>query len=93
MHEASLMNDLMRKIQAVAREQNASRVLGISVKLGALSHMSPSHLREHFAVASQGTIAEGAELNISVLSDLNDPLALEILLESVEIAERTSKRF
>ena len=87
MHEASLMKDLMRKIEAVAREQMASQVVGISVRLGALSHMSANHFREHFAVASHGTIAEGAELNIKALTDLNDEHAQEIVLESVEIAE------
>lgn len=87
MHEASLMNNLMSKIESVAREQNATRVLAISVRLGALSHMSPSHFREHFVVSSAGTIAEGAELKIEVLTDTNDPNAQEILLESVEIAE------
>lgn len=87
MHEASLMKDLMRKIEAVAREQNASRVMGISVRLGALSHMSPAHFREHFAVASQGTIAEGAKLRIEEISDTTDPMAQQILLESVEIEE------
>ncbi|HKT11965.1 MAG TPA: hydrogenase/urease maturation nickel metallochaperone HypA [Terriglobia bacterium] len=87
MHEASLMKDLMRKIEAVAQEQKASQVVGISVRLGALSHMSASHFREHFAVASHGTIAEGAELHISVLEDVNDAHAQEIVLESVEIAE------
>ena len=87
MHEASLMKDLMRKIESVAHEQKAGRVIGISVRLGALSHMSASHFREHFAVASQGTIAEGADMNIKVLTDLNDAHAQEIVLESVEIAE------
>lgn len=87
MHEASLMKDLMRKIEGVAREQNASRVLAISVRLGALSHMSANHFREHFAAASQGTLAEGARLKIEVLTDLNDPRAQDILLESVEIED------
>jgi hydrogenase nickel incorporation protein HypA/HybF len=88
MHEASLMKDLMRKIEGVAREQNASRVLGISVRLGALAHMSADHFREHFRLASRSTVAEGAQLNIEVLTDLNDPHAQEILLESIEIAEQ-----
>ena len=87
MHEASLMNDLMRKIESVARGQTATRVLGISVRLGALSHTGASHFREHFAVSSAGTIAEGAELKVELLTDTNDPHAQEILLESVEIAE------
>lgn len=87
MHEASLMKDLMRKIETVAREQNARKVVGLNIRLGALSHMSASHFREHFSVASQGTLAEGAELNIKVLTDTSDPQAQEILLESVEIAD------
>ena len=91
MHEASLMNDLMRKIEAVAREQNARRILGIRVQLGALSHMSAGHFREHFAMASRGTVAEGAELNIDVLTDTSDPHAQEILLESLQIADDSPK--
>ena len=87
MHEASLMKDLMQKIESIAREQSAARVLGISVRLGALSHMSANHFREHFAVASQGTLAEGARLKIEVLTDMKDPHAQEILLESVDIPD------
>lgn len=87
MHEASLMNDLIRKIETVAREESASKVVGISVKLGALSHMSAGHFREHFAMASQGTLAEGATLSIQALTDTSDPLAQQILLESVEIEQ------
>ncbi len=87
MHEASLMNDLLRKVLEVSREQKGARVVGVSVKLGALSHMSAGHFREHFAVASHGTVAEGAQLNIQEGSDTDDPMAQQILLESVEIAE------
>jgi hydrogenase nickel incorporation protein HypA/HybF len=87
MHEASLMNDLMRKILRVSREQKGARVVGVSVKLGALSHMSAAHFREHFAVAAQGTVAEGARLDIQEVTDTSDPMAQQILLESVEIAE------
>ncbi|MGA8183257.1 MAG: hydrogenase maturation nickel metallochaperone HypA [Terriglobia bacterium] len=87
MHEASLMKDLMSKILAISREQKGARVVGVSVRLGALSHMSAGHFREHFAVAAQGTAAEGAKLKIEELSDTNDPMAQQILLESVEVEE------
>ncbi len=87
MHEASLMKDLMQKILEVSREQKGAQVVGISVKLGALSHMSASHFREHFALAARGTAAEGAKLSIEELSDAHDPMAQQILLESVEVAE------
>jgi hydrogenase nickel incorporation protein HypA/HybF len=87
MHESSLMVDLMRKIETVARNNGAQKVLSVSVRLGALSHMSPAHFRAHYQVASRGTLAEGAQLKIQVLEDLDDPHAQEILLESVEVAE------
>jgi hydrogenase nickel incorporation protein HypA/HybF len=50
----------MRKIDAIAREQGARRVVGVKVRLGALSHISPAHRREHFEAAATGTIAEAA---------------------------------
>ena len=36
------------------------------VRLGALSHFTPEHFREHFEDASRGTIAEGAEVDAVV---------------------------
>jgi hydrogenase nickel incorporation protein HypA/HybF len=44
-------------------------------------------LREHFARAAQGTVAEGARLNLEVLTNVTDPHAQEILLESVEVMD------
>ncbi|MBT3923371.1 MAG: hydrogenase maturation nickel metallochaperone HypA [Nitrospina sp.] len=87
MHEQSLMADLMRKINAIGQEQKAERVVRVKVKLGALSHISAEHFREHFIQAVQGSCAEQAQLDVEVLTDLNDPQAQDILLESVEIEE------
>ena len=85
MHEASLMRGLMRRIDEVALAEGAARVTGISVWLGALSHMSEDHFAEHFAQASAGTVAEGAALSVTLSDDEGDPRAGDILLESVEI--------
>jgi hydrogenase nickel incorporation protein HypA/HybF len=87
MHESSLMTGLMRQVHSIARSQNATKVAGVKVKLGALSHMSPEHFRGHFEVAARGTLAEGATLAIEVSPDLNDPHAQDILLESIEVEE------
>lgn len=87
MHEFSLVNDLIRKISSVAHEQRASKVVGLSVKLGALSHLSPEHFREHFVHASRGTVAEGAQLKIEILTDMTDPHSQEIWLESIEMID------
>jgi len=86
MHEMSLINDLMRKILRVADEQGARRIVGLKVELGALSHLSASHFREHFEEASAGTPAEGARLDIVEMTDIHDSHAQDILLRSVEVA-------
>lgn len=86
MHEMSLINDLMRKILRVADEQGARRIVGLKVELGALSHLSASHFREHFEEAAAGTPAEGARLDIIEMTDIHDSHAQDILLRSVEVA-------
>jgi hydrogenase nickel incorporation protein HypA/HybF len=85
MHESSLLVGLIAKIEAIAREENAARVTNVTVRLGALSNISPGHFREHFEQAVPGTIAEGAALEVIAMEDLSDALAQEILLDSVEV--------
>ena len=55
MHEMSLMADLLRKVERIAEEHGRGRIVRLTVRLGALSHFSPSHFREHFDRASAGT--------------------------------------
>ena len=85
MHEASLMAHLMRRIDEIATAERARRVVGLSVWLGALSHLSAEHFAEHFEQAAAGTIAEGARLDVTVSDDLHDADAQEIVLENVEV--------
>lgn len=85
MHEASLMTNLMRRIDEVAKAEGAQRVLGVSVSLGALSHMSAEHFIEHFERAAVGTIAEGARLDVTVSDDLHHADAQDLLLERVAV--------
>jgi len=87
MHEQSLMVDLMRKINAIGEEQQAKTISCVKVRLGALSHISADHFREHFAQAAKGSCAEKARLDIEVLTDLNDPYAQDIMLDSVEVED------
>ncbi len=85
MHEASLMINLMRRVDDIAQTEKATRVVGVSVWLGALSHMSAEHFTEHFEQAAVGTIAEGARLDITVSDDTGHANAQDILLEDVEL--------
>jgi hydrogenase nickel incorporation protein HypA/HybF len=87
MHELTLMADVMAKIERVARDEEADEVTSVRLWLGALAHISPEHLREHFEIAARGTAADGAEVEIDQSTDLDDPNAQEIILVSVEVAE------
>ena len=85
MHEFSLMAGLLKKIEYVALQQKASKVVGVSIKLGALSNISAGHFREHFEEATKDSIADGATLAIEEGSDLYDPNAQDILVTEVEV--------
>lgn len=87
MHEFSLLKDLLHKIETIARENNSDRIGCVKVKLGALAHISPEHFREHFDRAVVGTPIQGARLEIEKMTDLSDPHAQDIILDSVELVE------
>jgi hydrogenase nickel incorporation protein HypA/HybF len=84
-HEQALMRDLMRKITAEAEAEGATRVTRIRVRLGALSHLTDAHFREHFEEASRGTVAEGAAVDAELRSDPTEPDAQGVVLESIEV--------
>ena len=79
------MRGLMGQIAGLAEADGAKRVTNVHVWLGALSHMSPDHFREHFGQSSAGSIADGASLTIDSSDDLADPNAQEIVIESIEV--------
>jgi hydrogenase nickel incorporation protein HypA/HybF len=85
MHEKALLDDLMAKILQVADAEGGGAVRRITVWLGALSHFTPEHFRDHFAVAAAGTIAEGADVVATLDDDPTDSRAQSVVLESVEI--------
>lgn len=85
MHERALLDDVMRKLNDVAAESNASRITRVTVRFGPLSHFTPEHFREHFVDASRGTIAEGAEVDAELDTTLTGERAVAVLLEDVEV--------
>jgi len=84
-HERALMEDLVRKVLAVADAESAASVTRIRVRLGALSHFTPEHFVEHWADATRGTLAEQAEVDAVVDDDLAGEAAQGVVLESVEV--------
>lgn len=87
MHEFALMKNLMKQIQNIAEANNATKVVSVTVQLGALSHISADHFREHFEDDSRFTIAEGAELIVVQMDDINDPHAQDILIKQVVVED------
>lgn len=85
MHERALMRDVLARIEEVARAERATRVTRVGVRLGALSHFSPGHFREHFDDAARGTIAEGADVDAELDGDIRSSRARDVILESVEV--------
>ena len=85
MHETALVRDIVRRIDDLASATNARRVTGAKVWLGALSHLSADHFREHFGIEARDTLAAGAVLEIEVSEDPDDPQAQHVRLENVEL--------
>ena len=86
MHEHSVMDHLIRQIIHQANLAQATTVTSVSVKLGALSHMSLQHFKEHFEIAAKGTIAEHAKIVAQESQDIHDPHAAMIILQSIDVA-------
>ena len=85
MHERKLMDDLMQEIERQADAVEAGRVTRVRVRLGALSHFTEAHFREHFVDAARGGIAEGAEVETEQRTDPTEPEAQGVVLESIEV--------
>ena len=85
MHEFSLLDDLLKKINKIAAQQDAIRVTAVQVRIGALAHISGDHFREHFVHATRGGLIENARLDIEESRDKQDPQAQDILLQSIEV--------
>jgi hydrogenase nickel incorporation protein HypA/HybF len=85
MHETRVVENLVSKIIERASLEKADSVCRISVWLGALSHMSPAHFKEHFDIAAHGTMMENAKLEIEASKDIYDPNAREIILRHFDM--------
>jgi hydrogenase nickel incorporation protein HypA/HybF len=81
MHDHSIMVSLMRKIEGIAQANDARRVTAVRVRLGALSHMSSQHFREHFALASRDSVAQEALIEVEESQDLLGVFLVDVELE------------
>ena len=87
MHETAIIRDLVRHMVDLANSSGTRRIARAKVWLGALSHLSADHFREHFAAEALGSLAAGAALDVEVSDDPKHPHAQQVRLESIEIEE------
>ncbi len=65
MHELVIVEGILRTvIPAVQKYPDVSRIVSIKLRVGELSGVVPECVRDYFAIAAEGTIAEGAEIVI-----------------------------
>jgi hydrogenase nickel incorporation protein HypA/HybF len=86
MHESGIVRDLVRRLEAAAKEAGATGVEGVTVWLGALSQFSPAHFREHFDEEVRGTLAAGATLTVETSDDVTHRDALHVVMRSIDLA-------
>ena len=75
MHESGIVEELVRQLEKVVRDNGGARVVRVGLGMGELAGFSRDHFEEHFRAASKDTIAEGAALDIHITS--GDALTLE----------------
>jgi hydrogenase nickel incorporation protein HypA/HybF len=85
MHENAVMKDIVQELERIGVRENVDRITRVDVELGALSHFTPEHFREHFEDAARGTLADGAEVAAVLKDDPTDPRAQGVVLLGVEV--------
>ena len=64
MHELAICQALITQVTDVAREQKASAVSDIYVRVGPLSGVESPLMQNAFAIAAAGTVANDANLHL-----------------------------
>src|SRR5262249_52602664 len=64
MHELSIMDSALSMVLEKAQKAGARRVLGIRLRIGALSGVVPEAVEFAFEALAPGTLAEGGQLAI-----------------------------
>lgn len=67
MHELSVCQALIGQVEKVARENDAQRVIAITIAVGPLSGVEAGLLEHAYPVAAAGTLAEHATLTIEAV--------------------------
>jgi hydrogenase nickel incorporation protein HypA/HybF len=66
MHEFSFAYNIFKVAEATALKYNAKKITEVQLEIGELTLIVPRLLKESFKMATKGSIAEGAELQIII---------------------------
>ena len=64
MHELSIATDLINTAIATAKQNNAKKVLSITVEIGELALVNPEQLAFMYEVLTEENVLKGSKLNI-----------------------------
>lgn len=67
MHEMGIVQSIMEILEQQAVVHNVKRIVKVSLEFGALTAVQPDAIRFAFEVLSPGTVAEAAELDITII--------------------------
>ena len=68
MHEVGIAQEVLRIIEARAREHGEGRVCACRLRIGELSGVAPESLRFALEVCSRGTRAEGMDVVLEIVA-------------------------
>ena len=67
MHELSIATDLINTAIATAKQNNAKKVLSVTVEIGELALVNPEQLAFMYEVLTEENMLKGSKLNIVTL--------------------------
>jgi hydrogenase nickel incorporation protein HypA/HybF len=71
MHELGIMTGVMESVEQAAKNVNADKVLKISLQVGVMTEAIEDALRFAFEALSEGTMCEGAELEVNMVQPVS----------------------
>lgn len=67
MHELSVTQSILEICLTEARKNALNKISEINIRLGKFSTFAPDCIISYFKILSKGTIAEGAQVNFSIV--------------------------
>lgn len=68
MHEVSIVSQLIETVLAEVKKRGGKKILEVEVEVGELSFLNVEQMRFAYSVLSAGTLLEGSNLTIKVVS-------------------------